>query len=85
MIPNPPFHIIVTSISRNWNNVLAKELYLIGCSKGEGVDVVYAPTVRWNDTDYSITPNTLIAKEDIGEQITTIKKFVKRFPKERKL
>jgi hypothetical protein len=57
-------------------------LQLMGCSKGGGVEVVYAPTVRWYDTNYTITSNTLMAKEDIGEQINTIKKVVKKFPKE---
>lgn len=54
-------------------------LQLTGCSR---VDVVYAPTVRWNDTDYTIAANNFIAKEDVGEQINTIKKVVKKFPKE---
>jgi hypothetical protein len=55
-----------------------------GCddSDGKGVEHEYAPTVRWNDTNYIITPNTIVAKEDIGEQISTIKKIVKKFPKE---
>lgn len=41
-----------------------------------------APTVRWNDTNYTIMPNIVVAKDDIGEQINTIKKVVKKFPKE---
>lgn len=57
-------------------------LQLVGCSKGGGLEVVYAPTVRWNDTNYTIISSTLMAKEDIGEQINTIKKVVKKFPKE---
>jgi len=44
-----------------------------GCSKG----IKDAPTVRWNDTNYTIMPNIVVAKEDIGEQINTIKKIVK--------
>ena len=64
---------------------LAIALFIfVGCSSGfsYGVELVYAPTIHWNDTDYTITPNTEVAAEDIGEQINTVKKIVKKVPKE---
>lgn len=59
-------------------------LTFIGChnsrSNDKGVELIYAPTVRWNNINYNIDPNTVIAKEHIGKQLGTIKKIVKKFP-----
>ncbi|MFA6941729.1 MAG: hypothetical protein WCQ54_12265 [Clostridiaceae bacterium] len=49
---------------------------------GKGVETVYPTAVRWNDTVYYFTPkSTIVAEKDIGEQINTIKKNVKKLPK----
>ncbi len=45
------------------------------------METVYAPTVRWNDTDYTLT-NDIVLVGDLGEQLNTIKKVVGKFPKE---
>lgn len=42
---------------------------------------MYPTLVRWNDVNYTTT-NILVEKEDIGEQLNTVKKTVKKFPKE---
>jgi hypothetical protein len=54
----------------------------IGCdnSDGKGVFLMYVPTIHWNDTDYTVTSD-IVSAEDIGEQINTIKKIVKKYPK----
>lgn len=47
----------------------------------KGVIFVYAPTIRYYNTNYTITSNIILTK-DIGAQIGTIKKAVNKFPTE---
>lgn len=50
-------------------------------NKGGGVTIKYAPTIQWNNTNYTVTSN-IVLQDDIGEQIGLIKKNVNKFPKE---
>jgi hypothetical protein len=61
-------------------------LLFAGCkinnrNNNSNVTILCAPTIQWNNTNYVVTAN-IVLQDDIGEQIGSIEKNVKKFPKE---